>query len=202
MDLIQDISQIGGYGAPLDKQGIWLLGHLTKGDFNAVLGKWTPQFPTVLNPALPNGIFTSGFPLLKIFQNLQISVGGILNNILPNFGNALSIRAGFLNVLPIDSLVADLSHMTGFSIDFGVQGFAANPALIAKDVQQMLGGAASAINMIFNTANNDGHFHVDVNAGAVLGGATSGGDTQISTTNIQSGETVAGEFAFMNGYSS
>ena len=62
VDLVSSISQIQGYDFSLDKAGQWMLGHLTKGDFHSILGKYVPQFPALLNPMLGNGIFSQGFP--------------------------------------------------------------------------------------------------------------------------------------------
>lgn len=198
-NLVTNISQITGYGFQLDRDGAWLLSHLTKGDFNSILGKWVPQFPALLNPDLPNGIFSQGFPLLKLVQNLQVGSQGILNIALGEFGNMLNLRSGFLNNIPISSIMNELGHKSGISLDIGVQGFGSNPALIAKDVMGMLGTRASTINMVFNTATNDGHFHIDVN-GPVILGSTSNYDTKIITTDVATGDVVEGSFEFMNGY--
>jgi hypothetical protein len=89
--------------------------------------------------------------------------------------------------------------MSGIGIDFGVNGFQVNPALIAKDVAKMLGNNASAITMAFNTASADGHFHIDVNPRAIMGD-TGNFDTVISTVNHATGEKIVGSFEFLNGY--
>lgn len=198
--IVQQVSQIGGYGFPLNQSGSMMLGHMTKGDFSAMLGKWIPQFPALLKPSMPNGIFSQGFPLLSLVQNLQVSTQGLLEPVLNQVGAALNVRAGFLNTSTTSSLIDELSHNSGITLDLSVQGFAANPALIANEVARMLGTNASTINMVFNTATNDGHFHIEANANQILGD-TGNAETRFITTDLATGDQVVGSFIYMNGYS-
>lgn len=160
MDLIKDVSNVN-LGTMLSPS--FNLAGLTVGSFNKVLGKWTPMFPSQINPWNSNGLFSPGFPLLKVVQNLQLNSMNVLENLISTVGSQLNVQSGFLNNIPVTNLIDEKGHLNGLSIDVSVNGFTNNPLYIAKDIQKIC-KKAEAISMVFGV-NGNSHFHINYGNG-------------------------------------
>jgi hypothetical protein len=195
MNLVQNASQID-YGFRLSNN--FVLEHLTTGAFHNVIGKFIPQFPTALVPWMPNGIFSPGFPILQLAQNLQISAGGVLEHLLTGIGSDTIMQTGFLNNVSPATLINEMGHVAGLGIDIGVAGFVSNPFNIAKDIQSIAKNASS-VTVMFGA--NSGYFHIDIDPSKVSANYNS---SNVQLPPIISADLITGEIvnglAAMRGY--
>jgi hypothetical protein len=154
---ITSLSQID-YGLPISPN--FLLEHLTTGAFHTVLGKWVPQFPALLNPAQPNGMFSPGVPLLQIVQSLQSGANGILEQMFSGMGGSMILNSGFLNNIPSNTGLSEVGHMLGQSFDIAINGMQDNPISAAKDIQKLAVGATT-VSMVYGRGAAQSYFHID-----------------------------------------
>jgi len=136
------------------------LGHLTQGAFHQILGKWMPQFSSVLDPNLSNNMFSGIIPAWRIVQNLQMSSGGVLEGLLGAAGQALNVRTGFLNDVSTNVPMRELNHVVGLGLDISVSGYGDNCYGIAKDIRSICKNA-SQLDCVY-TSGGGAYFHVVV----------------------------------------
>ena len=122
-DIVKNVSQINN-GFQLSPN--FMLEHMTTGAFNKILGKWTPQFPQQLIPWLPNGIFSQGFPLLPLVQNLQGTANNLMEQMISTVGSQLNVMAGFIASNKPTSVSAD----NPFGLLTGDEGTKPNNSLV------------------------------------------------------------------------
>jgi hypothetical protein len=113
-------------GLPLSEN--YIIDHVSSGAFHYLLGKWIPQFTSILRPGV------SSIPTWQIARNLQIGAEHFLETLTKEFGGDLIIRAGFLA-----NEIANL----GNTLDIQIRGFEQDMTNVASDIQSLLKRANS-----------------------------------------------------------
>lgn len=111
-------------GMPLSSN--FILDHMTTGAYHYALGKWIPQFTSILTP----GVSTT--PTWQIARNLQVGADSFLENLMSEFGGDLILRSAFLS-----------GSNLGNTFGVQVNGFQNNMFNIAKDIQKIARKATS-----------------------------------------------------------
>lgn len=137
--------------------------HLSTMAFHPILGQYIPEFPALLRPDQPLGIFGS-IPqniLQQVAKNLQAGANGILEHLLTEISSDLRVKMAFTNMVPrLQKTVDEKSHLYGLSFDISVNGFENNMYHIAKDMQKICKNA-SAIDLIYGSGTSSMHVNFE-----------------------------------------
>lgn len=172
------------------------LEHATSGAFHRMLGKWIPQYSSVLSPQMPNGLFSNSIPIWKVVQNLQIGSNTLLEGLLKQSGNILNIKSGYLNNLIPSEMTKEINHLVGQSFDISLSGYEDNLYHVAKDIQQICYKAQS-IDVIYGA--NSCHFHINMDPKRALDNLSKIELPTIRSIDLIDNEVVNG-IAAMRGY--